>query len=173
MTKRINENSKMQMAIIKGKVEAAAAGAGSPLMTVIQHAPSAVLFAAPRSRAIRRPPNRRRGGDIRTLLSPASVGATAGFLGTLTPRTRRGRHRTLASVLRGVSLLRHRGHLASPSTETTADWPRSRRSISRSASATASSTTATRRPSSSSPAVRWRRDPELGHVDTEPTPPSG
>jgi putative monooxygenase len=30
------------------------------------------------------PPNRRRGGDIRVLLSPASVGATAGFLGTLT-----------------------------------------------------------------------------------------
>ncbi|QHC66685.1 cupin domain-containing protein [Rathayibacter sp. VKM Ac-2759] len=30
------------------------------------------------------PSNRRRGGDIRTLLSPASVGATAGFLGTLT-----------------------------------------------------------------------------------------
>jgi putative monooxygenase len=29
------------------------------------------------------PPNRRRGGDIRTLLSPATVGATAGFLGTL------------------------------------------------------------------------------------------
>jgi putative monooxygenase len=30
------------------------------------------------------PPNRRRGGDIRTLLSPATVGATSGFLGTLT-----------------------------------------------------------------------------------------
>jgi putative monooxygenase len=29
-------------------------------------------------------PNRRRGGDIRTLLSPATVGATSGFLGTLT-----------------------------------------------------------------------------------------
>lgn len=29
-------------------------------------------------------PNRRRGGDIRTLLTPTSVGATAGFLGTLT-----------------------------------------------------------------------------------------
>jgi putative monooxygenase len=31
-----------------------------------------------------RPPNRRRGGDIRTLLSPDTVGAAAGFLGTLT-----------------------------------------------------------------------------------------
>jgi putative monooxygenase len=30
------------------------------------------------------PSNRRRGGDIRTLLSPASVGSTSGFLGTLT-----------------------------------------------------------------------------------------
>jgi quercetin dioxygenase-like cupin family protein len=29
------------------------------------------------------PANRRRGGDIRTLLSPATVGATSGFLGTL------------------------------------------------------------------------------------------
>jgi putative monooxygenase len=32
------------------------------------------------------PANRRRGGDIRTLLSPATVGATSGFLGTLTLR---------------------------------------------------------------------------------------
>jgi putative monooxygenase len=30
------------------------------------------------------PENRRRGGDIRTLLSPATVGATSGFMGTLT-----------------------------------------------------------------------------------------
>ena len=30
------------------------------------------------------PPNRRRGGDIRTILSPATVGATSGFLCTLT-----------------------------------------------------------------------------------------
>ncbi len=29
------------------------------------------------------PANRRRGGDIRTLLSPATVGATSGFMGTL------------------------------------------------------------------------------------------
>jgi putative monooxygenase len=32
------------------------------------------------------PANRRRGGDIRTVLSPATVGATSGFLGTLTLR---------------------------------------------------------------------------------------
>ncbi len=30
------------------------------------------------------PANRRRGGDIRTLLSPGTVGAKSGFLGTLT-----------------------------------------------------------------------------------------
>jgi putative monooxygenase len=30
------------------------------------------------------PPNRRRGGDIRVLLGPATVGATAGFFGILT-----------------------------------------------------------------------------------------
>lgn len=30
------------------------------------------------------PPNRRRGGDVRTLLSPATTGATSGFLGTVT-----------------------------------------------------------------------------------------
>jgi putative monooxygenase len=30
------------------------------------------------------PPNRRRGGDIRVLLGPATVGATSGFLGVLT-----------------------------------------------------------------------------------------
>ncbi|ABD12210.1 hypothetical protein ThrDRAFT_02250 [Frankia casuarinae] len=29
-------------------------------------------------------PNRRRGGDVRTLLSPATVGSTSGFFGTLT-----------------------------------------------------------------------------------------
>lgn len=29
------------------------------------------------------PPNRRRGGDVRTLLSPATVKATAGFMGTV------------------------------------------------------------------------------------------
>ena len=30
------------------------------------------------------PANRRRGGDIRTLLSPPTVGATSGFMGTVT-----------------------------------------------------------------------------------------
>jgi putative monooxygenase len=52
-------------------------------MTTIQHAPSAVRVGPTVSREAT-PPNRRRGGDIRVLLSPASVGSTAGFLGTLT-----------------------------------------------------------------------------------------
>jgi putative monooxygenase len=52
-------------------------------MTTIQHAPSAVRLGPTVSRADTAP-NRRRGGDIRVLLSPASVGSTAGFLGTLT-----------------------------------------------------------------------------------------
>ena len=52
-------------------------------MTTIQHAPTAVRLGPTVHRADT-PPNRRRGGDIRVLLSPASVGATAGFMGTLT-----------------------------------------------------------------------------------------
>ncbi|MGY1824445.1 cupin domain-containing protein [Geodermatophilus sp. SYSU D00079] len=52
-------------------------------MTTIQHAPTAVR-CGPTVHRSDTPPNRRRGGDIRVLLSPASVGATAGFLGTLT-----------------------------------------------------------------------------------------
>ena len=53
------------------------------MTTTIQHAPSAVQLS-PTVHRDQTPANRRRGGDIRTLLSPASVGATAGFLGTLT-----------------------------------------------------------------------------------------
>ena len=52
-------------------------------MTTIQHTPTAVGPGPTVSRSDT-PPNRRRGGDIRVLLSPASVGSTAGFLGTLT-----------------------------------------------------------------------------------------
>jgi putative monooxygenase len=52
-------------------------------MTTIQHATTTVRCGPTVSRADT-PPNRRRGGDIRVLLSPASVGSTAGFLGTLT-----------------------------------------------------------------------------------------
>jgi putative monooxygenase len=52
-------------------------------MTTIQHPTTAVRCGPTVSRADTLP-NRRRGGDIRVLLSPASVGATAGFLGTLT-----------------------------------------------------------------------------------------
>jgi putative monooxygenase len=52
-------------------------------MTTIQHAQTPIRRSMPVSRADT-PPNRRRGGDIRVLLSPTSVGASAGFMGTLT-----------------------------------------------------------------------------------------
>jgi putative monooxygenase len=49
--------------------------------------PSPQLTSAREIRAVSRldvAPNRRRGGDIRTILAPSTVGATSGFLGTLT-----------------------------------------------------------------------------------------
>ena len=52
-------------------------------MTTIQH-PTTKVRCGPTVSRSDAAPNRRRGGDIRVLLSPASVGATAGFLGTLT-----------------------------------------------------------------------------------------
>jgi putative monooxygenase len=52
-------------------------------MTTIQHAAPAVR-SGPTVHRADTAPNRRRGGDIRVLLSPTSVGATAGFMGTLT-----------------------------------------------------------------------------------------
>ena len=54
-------------------------------MTTIQH-PVATVRCGPTVSRADALPNRRRGGDIRVLLSPASVGSTAGFLGTLTLR---------------------------------------------------------------------------------------
>ena len=53
-------------------------------MTTIQHAPATPTRVGPTVHRADTPPNRRRGGDIRVLLSPASVGSTAGFMGTLT-----------------------------------------------------------------------------------------
>ena len=52
-------------------------------MTTIQH-PVAKVRCGPTVSRSDAAPNRRRGGDIRVLLSPASVGSTAGFMGTLT-----------------------------------------------------------------------------------------
>ncbi|MGY1619794.1 cupin domain-containing protein [Geodermatophilus sp. SYSU D00691] len=51
-------------------------------MTTIQSAPA--VRCGPTVHRADVVPNRRRGGDIRVLLSPTSVGATAGFMGTLT-----------------------------------------------------------------------------------------
>jgi putative monooxygenase len=48
----------------------------------IQTLPRPTRWRAPVARSDA-PENRRRGGDIRVLLSPVTVGATAGFLGTL------------------------------------------------------------------------------------------
>ena len=53
-------------------------------MTTIQHAPATPTRCGPTVHRADTAPNRRRGGDIRVLLSPASVGSTAGFMGTLT-----------------------------------------------------------------------------------------
>ena len=54
-------------------------------MTTIQHAPATPTRCGPTVHRADTAPNRRRGGGIRVLLSPASVGSTAGFMGTLTP----------------------------------------------------------------------------------------
>lgn len=71
MTDRINANTAVQMDVIRQKVERLAAEAANPA-----HAIRTVSIDDV-------PTNRRRGGDIRTILSPATVGATSGFLGTL------------------------------------------------------------------------------------------
>jgi putative monooxygenase len=52
-------------------------------MTTTAH-PASTVPVGPVGRRDGTPPNHRRGGDIRTLLSPTSVGATAAFMGTLT-----------------------------------------------------------------------------------------
>jgi putative monooxygenase len=45
--------------------------------------PAATITCGPIVHRDETPPNYRRGGDIRTLLSPATVGSTAAFMGTL------------------------------------------------------------------------------------------
>lgn len=50
--------------------------------TAPQHAPAGPAAASARVVSLEDvPANRRRGGDVRTLLSPATVGSTTGFLG--------------------------------------------------------------------------------------------
>lgn len=53
-------------------------------MTTIQHSPTTVAGPTVVVHRSDVPANRRRGGDIRTLLTPVTVGATTGFMGTLT-----------------------------------------------------------------------------------------
>src|SRR4051812_13966944 len=75
MEKRINANSAVQLAVIKERVEAAA--------------PKAKVVAVEEV-----PANRRRGGEIRTVLSPGTVGSTSGFMGAaiLAPGERIAEH---------------------------------------------------------------------------------
>ncbi|GIF52177.1 aromatase [Asanoa ferruginea] len=80
MTDRINANTAIQMDVIRQKVEKLAANS---------HAGAGIGGPAAPKREIRVvsiddvAANRRRGGDIRTILSPATVGSTSGFMGTL------------------------------------------------------------------------------------------
>ncbi|GAA3383104.1 cupin domain-containing protein [Cryptosporangium minutisporangium] len=62
MTERINQNSPVQLRLIKEKVEA--------------RRRAVVGFGAV-------PSNRRRGGDLRTLVAPANVGSSSGFCGAV------------------------------------------------------------------------------------------
>ena len=66
MARRINSNTPIQMDHIRAAVEAQAG----------LRAPAVV-------RECDVPANRRRGGDVRTVLSPGTVGATSGFTGTV------------------------------------------------------------------------------------------
>lgn len=74
MTERINANTAIQMDVIRNKIESLASQ---------QKATSPAVSAVRAISIDDVPANRKRGGDVRTLLSPATVGATSGFLGTL------------------------------------------------------------------------------------------
>ncbi|GAA3629579.1 hypothetical protein GCM10022223_54020 [Kineosporia mesophila] len=72
MTARMNANTGIQMQLIREKVEQAA-----------RAQVAAGQDRIPTVRLSQVPSNRRRGGDLRTLLSPSTCGATAGFMGVL------------------------------------------------------------------------------------------
>lgn len=79
MTARINTNSKVQMDHIRQLVESAARGRpAGPRIVSADDVPA----------------NRRRGGEIRTILSPGTVNSTSGFMGLarLQPGERIGEH---------------------------------------------------------------------------------
>lgn len=83
MTERINTNSVIQMDVIRKKIEALAKNsppwprrqAGEQPATACGHGPVAVADV---------PADRRRGGQIRVLLGPRTVGAATGFMGLAT-----------------------------------------------------------------------------------------
>lgn len=75
MADRINHNSPIQMAGIKAKVEAAAAATRPPTPV-----PVGPCCAVPLDG---QPVDSRRGGKLRVVLGPKTVGATSGFMGVL------------------------------------------------------------------------------------------
>ncbi|MGF7236244.1 MAG: dimethylsulfonioproprionate lyase family protein [Frankia sp.] len=94
MTARINTNSAVQMEIIREKVEALGR-AGVP--TPSRPPAGEPVTAAPRCGhvvASELPVDRRRGGQLRVLLGPRTVGSTSGFMGlaTLLPGERIAEH---------------------------------------------------------------------------------
>jgi putative monooxygenase len=69
MTAHINTNSRIQLDMIKDKIEDAAKARGLAVRKFGRDEVAA---------------NRRRGGDIRVVLGPKTCGATSGFMGVLT-----------------------------------------------------------------------------------------
>jgi aromatase len=78
MTERLDRNSPVQLEVIKEKVEAEAARRAAHKVVARESVPA----------------NRRRGGDIRVVLGPATVNATSGFMG-------------VAELLPGESIAEH------------------------------------------------------------------
>ena len=119
------------------------------------------------------PANRRRGGDIRTILSPATVGATSGFLGTLQlePGEVVTEHWHPYSE-EFLFCVRGRDHAPARRRGPPAAGERGRAHPDRGA-APADQRRRRRRRSSSSSSARWRPAPQLGHVDTERAARSG
>jgi aromatase len=77
MTERINANTRIQMTWIRRRVEQAQRNLADP-----DDVGDGVVV--PTISRADRPADRRRGGDVRALLTPVATGATAGFLGTAT-----------------------------------------------------------------------------------------
>ena len=115
----------------------------------------------------------RRGGDVRTLLSPKSVGSTSGFMGvaTLAAGDWISEHyhpysEEFIYVVRGAITARARRRATAARHGARAVHPAQRE-------APAHERGRPRRHSSSSTSARSRRGRTLGHVDTEERRPAG